>query len=65
MQAAVIRAQDSILEIGMVHRALEPGNALLDDSTPRVVHFRLARSCRLKSVIRSVDIKGTRPYVHH
>lgn len=57
----VLDGVQALHDAGMVHRDLKPGNVLLDGNTPRVVDFGLARSCRLKSVTRSIDIKGTPP----
>ena len=59
----VLAGVQAVHDLGMVHRDLKPGNILLDGNIPRVVDFGLARSCRLKPVTRSVDIKGTPPYM--
>ncbi len=48
---------------GMIHRDLKPENVLMDGQTPKIVDFGLARSCRLKSVTQSIDVKGTPPYM--
>ncbi len=59
----VLDGVQALHDLGMVHRDLKPANVLLDGNTPKVADFGLARSCRLKSVTRSVDIKGTPPYM--
>jgi serine/threonine protein kinase len=59
----VLDGVQALHDAGMVHRDLKPGNVLLDGNAPRVVDFGLARSCRLKSVTRSIDVKGTPPYM--
>lgn len=48
---------------GIVHRDLKPENVLMDGNTPKIVDFGLARSCRLKPVTQSLDVKGTPPYM--
>ncbi len=48
---------------GIVHRDLKPENILLDGETPKLADFGLARSCRLKPITQSVDVKGTPPYM--
>ena len=35
----------------------------MDGNTPKIADFGLARSCRLKSVTHSLDVKGTPPYM--
>jgi serine/threonine-protein kinase len=35
----------------------------MDKDTPKIADFGLARSCRLKSVTQSLDVKGTPPYM--
>jgi eukaryotic-like serine/threonine-protein kinase len=48
---------------GIVHRDLKPENVLLDGHKPKITDFGLARSCRLKPVTQSLDVKGTPPYM--
>jgi len=59
----VLDGVQAIHEHGIVHRDLKPENVLLDENTPKIADFGLARSCRLKPVTRSVDIRGTPPYM--
>jgi serine/threonine protein kinase len=59
----VLDGVQAIHALGMVHRDLKPENVLLDGATPKISDFGLARSCRLKSVTRDIDIKGTPPYM--
>jgi serine/threonine-protein kinase len=59
----VLDGVQAIHQQGIVHRDLKPENVLLDGNTPKVADFGLARSCRLKPVTRTVDIKGTTPYM--
>ncbi len=54
---------EALHELGIVHRDLKPENVLLDKEIPKIVDFGLARSCRLKPVTQSMDIKGTPPYM--
>ncbi|MCK8604209.1 bifunctional serine/threonine-protein kinase/formylglycine-generating enzyme family protein [Desulfoferrobacter suflitae] len=50
-------------EAGIIHRDLKPENVLLDGNTPKIADFGLARSCRLKPLTQSVDVRGTPPYM--
>ena len=50
-----------ILEI--VHRDLKPENILMENTTPKIADFGLARSCRLKPVTQSIDVKGSPQYM--
>ncbi len=59
----VLDGVQAIHQQGIVHRDLKPENVLLDGNIPKVADFGLARSCRLKPVTRTVDIKGTTPYM--
>jgi serine/threonine-protein kinase len=54
---------EALHDAGIVHRDLKPENVLMDGSTPKIADFGLARSCRLKSVTQSIDVKGTPPYM--
>ena len=53
----------AIHALGMVHRDLKPENVLMDDQTPKIADFGLARSSRLKPVTQSMDVKGTAHYM--
>jgi serine/threonine-protein kinase len=50
-------------DLGIVHRDLKPENVLMDGNIPKLADFGLARSCRLRSVTQSIDVKGTPPYM--
>jgi serine/threonine-protein kinase len=54
---------EAIHRTGMTHRDLKPENVLMDGDAPKIVDFGLVRSCRLKSVTQSLDVKGTPPYM--
>ena len=60
---AVLEGVKAIHALGMVHRDLKPENVLMDDKTPKIADFGLARSNRLKPVTQSMDIKGTAHYM--
>jgi serine/threonine protein kinase len=59
----VLEGVRAMHDLGIVHRDLKPENVLLDGSTPKVADFGLARSRQLKSVSRSMDLRGTPPYM--
>ena len=59
----VLDGAQAMHELGMVHRDLKPENVLMDDRTPKIADFGLARSSRMAPVTQSVDIKGTMPYM--
>jgi serine/threonine-protein kinase len=59
----VLDGVQAVHELGMVHRDLKPENVLMDDRTPKIADFGLARSSRMTPVTQSVDIKGTMPYM--
>lgn len=48
---------------GIVHRDLKPENILMDEDTPKIADFGLARSSRLKPVTQSMDVKGSPHYM--
>ena len=48
---------------GIVHRDLKPENILMDQDTPKIADFGLARSNRLKPVTQSMDVKGSPHYM--
>ena len=53
----------AIHALDMVHRDLKPENVLMDDQTPKIADFGLARSSHLKPVTQSMDVKGTAHYM--
>jgi serine/threonine-protein kinase len=53
----------AIHEHGVVHRDLKPENVLMDEDTPKIADFGLARSNRLAPVTRSIDVKGSPAYM--
>jgi serine/threonine-protein kinase len=59
----VLDGVQALHDLGIVHRDLKPENVLMDKDTPKIADFGLARSCRLKSVTQSIDVKGTPPYM--
>ena len=48
---------------GIVHRDLKPENILMDQDTPKIADFGLARSSRLKPITQSMDVKGSPHYM--
>ena len=48
---------------GIVHRDLKPENIFMDQDTPKIADFGLVRSCSLKPVTQSMDVKGSPPYM--
>jgi serine/threonine-protein kinase len=59
----VLDGMEALHALGIVHRDLKPENILLDGKIPKIADFGLARSCRLKPITQSMDIKGTPPYM--
>lgn len=59
----ILNGAKAIHALDMVHRDLKPENILMDDRTPKIADFGLARSGRLKPVTQSMDIKGTAHYM--
>jgi serine/threonine protein kinase len=59
----VLDGVQALHDLGIVHRDLKPENVLMDGNIPKLADFGLARSCRLKSVTQSMDVKGTPPYM--
>ncbi|NIR14935.1 MAG: serine/threonine protein kinase [Desulfobacterales bacterium] len=60
---SVLDGVQAMHKLGIVHRDLKPGNILLDDTTPKIADFGIARSCRLTPVTRSIDVKGSPLYM--
>jgi eukaryotic-like serine/threonine-protein kinase len=50
---------EAIHSHGIVHRDLKPQNVLMDDDTPQIADFGLARSDKMRAVANSWDVKGT------
>ncbi|RLB80181.1 MAG: serine/threonine protein kinase, partial [Deltaproteobacteria bacterium] len=59
----VLEGVQALHDLGIVHRDLKPENIFMDANTPKIADFGLARSCLLKSVTQSMDVKGTPPYM--
>ncbi|MBW2199896.1 MAG: protein kinase [Deltaproteobacteria bacterium] len=59
----ILDGVQALHDLGIVHRDLKPENVLMDGNIPKLADFGLARSCRLKSVTQSMDVKGTPPYM--
>ncbi|MGB3209949.1 MAG: bifunctional serine/threonine-protein kinase/formylglycine-generating enzyme family protein [Desulforhopalus sp.] len=55
----VIALHDS----GIVHRDLKPENILMDQDSPKIADFGLARSHSLQPVTQSMDVKGSPHYM--
>ena len=59
----VLDGVQAMHNLGIVHRDLKPGNVLLDGNTPKIADFGLARSCHMRPVTRSMDVKGSPLYM--
>lgn len=59
----ILNGVKAIHALDMVHRDLKPENVLMDDQTPKIADFGLARSGRLKPVTQSMETKGTAYYM--
>ena len=58
-----IKGVQALHEQEIIHRDLKPENILMDGDTPKIGDFGLVRSCRLKPITQSVDVKGTPAYM--
>lgn len=59
----VLAGVKALHDNGIVHRDLKPENIFMDQDTPKIADFGLARSCNLKPVTQSIDVKGSPPYM--
>jgi len=59
----VLNGVSAIHRAGIFHRDLKPENVLLDNNTPKIADFGLARSCHMESMTCSLEIKGTPGYM--
>lgn len=59
----VLTGMIALHDSGIVHRDLKPENILMDQDTPKIADFGLARSSRLKPVTQSMDVKGSPHYM--
>lgn len=48
---------------GIFHRDIKPENILMEEDTPKIADFGLAKSYRLASMTSSMEIKGTPAYM--
>ncbi|BBO77416.1 hypothetical protein DSCW_48330 [Desulfosarcina widdelii] len=58
-----LKGIQALHEQKIIHRDLKPENVLMDGDTPKIADFGLVRSCRLKPVTQSMDVKGTPAYM--
>ncbi len=59
----LLEGVEALHEAGIVHRDLKPENVMLDRGKPKIADFGLARSCQLKAMTQSFDVKGTPAYM--
>jgi len=59
----VLAGVKALHDNGIVHRDLKPENIFIDQETPKIGDFGLARSSRLKPVTQSMDVKGSPQYM--
>lgn len=59
----VLAGVKALHDNGIVHRDLKPENILMDQDTPKIADFGLARSSRMKPVTQSMDVKGSPHYM--
>lgn len=59
----VLVGVQALHDLEIVHRDLKPENILMENTTPKIADFGLARSCRLKPVTQSIDVKGSPQYM--
>ncbi len=59
----VLVGVQALHDLEIVHRDLKPENILMEKNIPKIADFGLARSCRLKPVTQSIDVKGSPQYM--
>lgn len=59
----VLVGVQALHDLEIVHRDLKPENILMENVIPKIADFGLARSCRLKPVTQSIDVKGSPQYM--
>ncbi len=59
----VLVGVQALHDLEIVHRDLKPENILIENTIPKIADFGLARSCRLKPVTQSIDVKGSPQYM--
>ncbi|MDK9708333.1 MAG: bifunctional serine/threonine-protein kinase/formylglycine-generating enzyme family protein [Desulforhopalus sp.] len=59
----VLVGVQALHDLEIVHRDLKPENILMENTIPKIADFGLARSCRLKPVTQSIDVKGSPQYM--
>lgn len=59
----VLVGVQALHDLEIVHRDLKPENILMENTLPKIADFGLARSCRLKPVTQSIDVKGSPQYM--
>jgi len=59
----VLDGVQAMHKLGIVHRDLKPENVLMDEDTPKIADFGLARSSRMTPITRSIDVKGSPAYM--
>ena len=59
----VLAGVKALHDNGIVHRDLKPENIFMDQDAPKIADFGLVRSCSLKPVTQSIDVKGSPPYM--
>jgi len=59
----VLDGVQAIHAAGILHRDMKPANVLMDGDVPKIADFGLARSCKLKSMTCSLEVKGSPAYM--
>ena len=59
----VLNGVQAMHKLDIVHRDLKPENVLMDEDTPKIADFGLARSSRMTPITRSIDVKGSPAYM--
>ncbi|NOX33716.1 MAG: serine/threonine protein kinase [Deltaproteobacteria bacterium] len=60
---AILEGVEAMHNHNIFHRDLKPENIFMDGEIPKIADFGLARSCRMKAVSNSMEMKGTLTYM--